>query len=297
MSDYRLKVFYSVARRLSFTKAASELFISQPAVTRHIHELEEEYQNKLFERRGNRIFLTDSGRVLLRYTEQLFDIYRKIEFDMGTFAHEHRGLLHLGASTTVSQYVIPPMLASFRQKYPHIHLNLINGNTDQVERALIAGEIEFGIIEGKSKNPEISYTELLKDEIVLVCRHDHPLVRQGEIKPSVLPDIPFVLREQGSGTLEVVEHALRQVNISLLDLRIEINLGSTESIKSYLLYSSCVAFLSVHSVTKELARGDLRVIDVKGLDIKRCFYAIQLHGKMDGLAEILFRFLKHYYNV
>lgn len=297
MSDFRLKVFYTVAKRLSFTKAAAELFISQPAVTRHIHELEEQYNNKLFERNGNSICLTPSGKVLLRHTEELEELYRKMDFEMNVLAQRHSGLLHLGASTTISQYVIPPVLAELRLKYPDINVNLVNGNTEQIEKLLLNKDIEVGIIEGRSKKNEINYTEFMNDEIVLVCSKSHPLARKAYIEPGDLKELSLVFREKGSGTLEVIEHSLKQAGIMLTDLHTEISLGNTESIKSYLLHSSCAAFMSVHAVSKEVHNGDLRVIDVKGISIERKFYVIHLQGKTDGVGEIFFRFLGHYYNI
>src|ERR1700756_2152971 len=110
MSDFRLQVFYTVAKRLSFTKAASELFITQPAVTKHIHELENQYRAKLFERNGNRIGLTEAGELLLHHAENIFELYRDIEFDINALSRRKEGLLRLGASTTVTQYIIVPWL-------------------------------------------------------------------------------------------------------------------------------------------------------------------------------------------
>ena len=166
MSDFRLEVFYTVAKRLSFTKAAASLFITQPAVTKHIHELEEQYQNKLFERKGNTIQLTAAGALLLEHAETLFAIYRTIDFDMNALINRKEGTLHLGASTTIAQYVIPPLLAGFRKKFPEIQLKMLNGNTETIERYLLDKEIELGLVEGRSRNQEIQYTPFIKDEIV-----------------------------------------------------------------------------------------------------------------------------------
>ncbi len=290
MSDFRLEVFYTVARRMSFTKAAQSLFITQPAVTKHINELEQRYNNKLFERQGNKIALTAAGNLLLKHAETLFAIYRNIEFDMNALVNKDNGLLHLGASTTISSYVIAPLLAGFRKKFPAIQLHLINGNTEHVERALLDKEIELGIVEGKSKNQEIKYTEFIKDEIVLVCGKDHPLARRKAVEPDLMMLNSFVMREHGSGTLEVIEHALKSVGIKLTDLSVEIQLASTESIKSYLMHSDTMAFISIHALHKELLSGSLVIIDVTGLTIERNFYFIQLQGNSDGLTQV---FLRH----
>lgn len=295
--DFRLKVFYTVALRLNFTKAATELYISQPAVSKHIQELEETYKTKLFERNGSKIALTPAGEILLKHTKNIFEIYREIDFDMSSFINERQGLLRLGASTTISQYIIPPVLARFHQKQKDIKVNLVNGNTEQIENALLNKEIEIGIVEGQSKNQSIKYISFLKDELVLVCNTKNPLVKQHQISLDDLKLIKFVTRERGSGTLEVIDFALKQVNLKISDLQIEMQLGSTESIKSYLLNSDCFAFMSIHAVDKELKNNELIVLDVENLSIERYFYIITLMGKSDSLSELLIQNISSYYNL
>lgn len=295
--DFRLKVFYTVALRLNFTKAATELYITQPAVSKHIQELEETYKTKLFERNGSKIALTPAGEILLKHTKNIFEIYREIDFDMSSFINERQGLLRLGASTTISQYIISPVLARFHQKQQDIKVNLLNGNTEQIENALINKEIEIGIVEGQSKNQSIKYVPFIKDELVLVCSTKNPLVTQNEISLNDLKSMKFITRERGSGTLEVIEYALKQVGVKLTDLQIEMQLGSTESIKSYLLNSDCFAFMSVHAVDKELKNNELIVLDIEGLSIERYFYIITLLGKSDSLSELFIQNISSYYNL
>jgi DNA-binding transcriptional LysR family regulator len=291
MFDFRLQVFYAVAKRLNFTKAAAELFISQPAVTKHIHELESQFKVALFERSGNKkIVLTPAGEILLQYAEKLAGIYSDLNFDMNLLMKAHNGLLRIGASSTVAQYVIAPVLAKFHAKFKDIQIKLITGNTEQVEQALLNKEIELGIVEGLSRNPMIRYGEYMDDELVLVCATKNPLIRKGTVKPHELKQYPLLLREHGSGTLEVIAHALKKHHIKLSDLNIEMQLGNTESIKAYLLNSNCLAFLSVQSILKELKNGECRVVDIKDLVIERPFYFITLYGQPSPLAELLIRF-------
>jgi DNA-binding transcriptional LysR family regulator len=290
MADFRLKVFYTVAKRLSFTKAADELFISQPAITKHIHELEEEYKAKFFERKGNRISLTQAGQLLFNFAEDVFERYNNVAFEINALDKRKEGMLRLGASTTVSQYIVAPLLAKFRNKFADVQLSLITANTAHIEKALIDKDIEIGIIEGYSKNTEISYHPYLKDELVLVCSDKHPLANRNELTLDELKTIRFVQREHGSGTLDVIDHALKKVGLNPADLQVEIRLGSTESIKSYLLNAPCMAFISIHAITDELKNGELKVIDVDGLDIERTFYIITLQGKITGLADLFFHF-------
>ncbi|MFH6936997.1 LysR family transcriptional regulator [Flavobacterium oncorhynchi] len=295
--DFRLKVFYTVALRLNFTKAATELYITQPAVSKHIQELEETYKTKLFERNGSKIALTPAGEILLKHAKEIFEIYREIDFEMSSFINERQGLLRLGASTTISQYIISPVLAHFHQKQKDIKVNLLNGNTEQIENALINKEIEIGIVEGQSKNQSIKYIPFLKDELVLVCNSNNPFVKKNEISVSDLKSMKFITRERGSGTLEVIEYALKKAGLKFSDLQIEMQLGSTESIKSYLLNSDCFAFMSIHAVSKELKNKELMVLDVEELSVDRYFYIITLLGKSDSLSELFIQNMSNHYNL
>lgn len=295
--DFRLKVFFTVAYRLSFTKAAAELFISQPAVSKHIQELEEEYKIKLFDRNGSKISLTAGGQLLLKHVKNIFEIYREIYFDMGMLIDQQQGTLRLGASTTISQYIIPPLLARFHQKMKGIKVNLLNGNTEQIENALLNKEIEIGIVEGQSKNKSIKYSPFLKDELVLVCNSMNPLVSKEEITKDDLKSMQFVMREQGSGTLEVIEHALKPFEIKISQLSVEMQLGSTESIKSYLMNSDCVAFISIHAIEKELKNNELVILDVNNMVIERYFYIISLQGKTEALSDLFINNILDHHNL
>src|SRR4051812_9914059 len=294
MFDFRLKVFYTVAKRLSFTKAAADLFITQPAVTKHIQELEQHYKVQLFERQGNQIKLTSQGQVMLQYSEQLLEIYRKMEFDLNSFSDTHKGILHLGASTTISQYVIPSALAEFHRKYKEVEVKLLNGNTEQIEQSLLNHHIDLGLIEGKSKNKGIKYTEYIKDEIVLVSRLNHPMAKKRSITIEELKQQPLLIREAGSGTLDVIAHALKPFSLNFSQLNIEMELGSTEAIKTYLRNSDCMAFVSVHSVYIGLSNNIFRIIDIEGLTIERFFYFIERQGTSEQLAHLFMTFAKQY---
>jgi LysR family transcriptional regulator, transcriptional activator of the cysJI operon len=294
MFDFRLKVFNTVAKRLNFTKAAEELYISQPAITKHIQEIESNYKIKLFERNGTKIKLTQAGETLLQYTEQLFSIYRNLEFELNNLAQRHRGILRIGASTTVAQYVLPPVLATFHEKFEEIKVRLINNNTEQIEHSLQQNDIDLGIIEGQSKNSLFKYTEFVKDELVLVSSTKNPLAKRQTIEPEELLKIPLLLREPGSGTLEVIAHSLKPLGIKISQLQVEMQLGSSESIKSYLLNSNALAFLSIHSILKELRHNEYCIIDVTGLNMERYFYFIQKHGEAEALPELFMRFASHY---
>ena len=294
MFDFRLKVFYTVAKRLNFTKASEELCITQPAVSKHIQEIESYYKIRLFERNGNKIHLTKAGGVLLHYCNQIFGLYGSLEFDLNALTETFKGKLRIGGSTTIAQYVLPPLLADFHKRYNDIQVSLSISNTEHIEQALKNNSIDFGIVEGQSKNTLFKYTEFIRDEIVPVVATTHPLASQKEMSIDKLLTTSLLLREPGSGTLEVIAHALKPHNIKLSDLKCEMQLGSTESIKSYLLHSNCMAFLSIHSILEELKNNKLQIVDVKDLNLDRTFHFIQLHGETEGLPELFIEFARHY---
>jgi len=295
--DFRLKVFYTVAQRLSFTKAGGELFITQPAVTKHIKELEQQLNVQLFKRNGNNINLTTAGKVLLQYTEKIFQTYTELETELAQLNNIEAGTMHIGASTTVAQTILPKLLALFKKTYPAISFTFTQGNTDYITQQVLAEKIDIAIVEGAAHYPQIAYAPFAKDEIVLVTRANNQLSKKAEINPKALLNIPLVLREAGSGTLDVIFNALAAVQINPKDLQIEIQLESSIAIKQYLLYSETATFLSIQSVISELKYNELTVIEVKGLQIFRTFEFIQLHGKNTKLIELFKRFCLSNYNL
>ena len=208
LTDFRLKVFKTVADRLSFTKAAAELLISQPAVTKQINELERLLGKPLFLRHGNRISLTDDGVRLLEYANRILALYGELRDafveEQGAFSGEIR----LGASTTLSQYVLPGLLAKFRKLYPDVRVTLFNGNTEQIERQIADGKLDFGMIEGTASNPALHYELFMDDELVLVTSASNTSFTREEITAADLPALPLVIRENGSGTLDVLSREL-----------------------------------------------------------------------------------------
>lgn len=294
--DFRLKVFHTVAQKLSFTKAAHELFVTQPAVTKHINELEQQLGVPLFKRHGNTISLTLAGQILEKHAVQIFHIYTNIENELAQLNNQVGGTIRIGASTTLAQYVLPKILALFKKAHPTIHFSFINGNSEFIEQQVISEKIDIAIVEGISHHPQINYEPFVKDEIVLVCKTNSKLSQKGEIKPDLLLSIPLILREHGSGTLDVIYKSLSKVHIHPKDLKIEIHLDSTESIKQYLLYSDSAAFLSIHSIAREIRQNEISIIDIKGVDIYRTFQFIRLHGQTTKLPELFKRFCSNHYN-
>ncbi len=294
MSDFRLKVFCSVARNLSYTKAAQELFISQPAITRHIQELEAQYHTRLFERLGNKIALTEAGKLLFERSTCILEEYNRLAYEMSLLQGEYTGTLHLGASTTIAQYVLPSLLAQFTFKFPKVEVSMLNGNSRDVEQALQERRIDLGLVEGVARLPNLKYTHFLDDELVTILRNTgkNGLSVPEEITPEELEKLPLVLREQGSGTLDVIEQALLQHHIKLSSLKVLMYLGSTESIKRYLECADCLGIVSIRSVLGELQAGKFRVIEIKDMPMPREFSFVRLQGQEGGLPQTFIDFCR-----
>ena len=271
MDDFRLKVFITAARTLSFTRTAEQLFISQPAVSKHVGELESRYKTQLFVRRGSRLELTPAGETLLTCAERLAGDYRRMEYEMSLCASAVEGELRLGASTTIAQYLLPPILARFTTRFPGVRGSMMSGNSDQVEQALCGHGIDLGMVESLSRRQGLHYTLFTPDELVLVARTGGPYARTDAVTPDRLRQIPLVLREGGSGTLEVIKTALGKAGIRIPELNVVMRLGSTEGIKAFVRNSDAMAILSVISVVDELRSGTLRIVDVDSLALTRDF--------------------------
>jgi len=292
MLDFRLKVFYTVAQTLNFNRAAEQLNISQPAVTKHIKELEQSYNTTLFDRAKKRIVLTRSGEVLLQHAHLIFEQYQKLDFDLNLLQNKTEGILHIGASTTIAQYVIPSYLAHFHKRFPEIKIELTMANSLVIEQMLVEKKIELGLVEGTTHNTDLKYAPFLKDEIVLVCGSKNNLVKKRTITQKELAKLPLLTRESGSGTSDIIEEYLQKSAVDTKNLTIHMQLGSTESIKNYLFCSDTFAFLSIYSVQQDLTDDRLTIIDVDGIDITRTFSFVHRQGQPSPLSKLFMHFTK-----
>ncbi len=294
MSDFRLRVFAAVARHLSFTRAAQELFVSQPAVTKHIRELEAQYGQRLLERHGTRVALTEAGRLLQTHAEAATEAEHRLETQLLALhdPDEAAGRLRLGASTTLAQYVLPGLLPGFQARYPQVQLTLLNANSERIAEALLRGELELGFVEGRSKSRDLHYELLLPDELVAVRRATPGGPPAAPVPLAEALAHPLVLRERGSGTLEVLEMALRERKVKLTDLAVAIYLDNTEAIKGYLEAApAALGFVSRRALARELAAGLLEVVPVAGLHLPRQFEAVWVQGQpLSRAAQQFLRF-------
>ena len=297
MISFSHEVFFEVATHLSFSRAAEVLFISQPAITRHIQTLEKSYGASLFERKGNTVLLTTEGKLLLDYVVKARDLQRQLAFDLSKQhdIHQAKGSLTLGTSTTITLYVIPPVFSAFHQQYPNIELTLVNRNSENILKALLDHEIDLGITEGKKQLTAVKYQFFISDEVVPVCSARSNLVKKKTILPEELRNIPVALRERGSGTLAAVTEALQKCKMSIADIRQKIVLGGTEALKNFLLDDTCLGFLPLRSVVKQLKNGELVKLNIPGMAIQRAFYFVQRRdSEADKLNQLFIKLANRY---
>lgn len=292
--DYRDSVFLSVAEHLSFSKAAEALHISQPAVSRHIKELEQRYDASLFERKGNRIYLTGAGEKVYHAFREIAQHYRNLDFEMGELHNAQAGEIRVGASSTIAQYVIPRVMASFHKRYPHIRLHLMNGNSFEMEQLLLDNRIDLALVENLSSQAGIRYRDFLHDELIVVTGKSSLYAERATIEKEDLLQIPLVLREEGSGTLEVIRQYFAQQKILFEDLNTPIHLGSTESIKNFLLDFNGLAIVSEKAVRNELYLKTLVKLQVTGITFPRTFRIAHKIGHKSRQAEQFEQFLLNY---
>jgi DNA-binding transcriptional LysR family regulator len=298
LENFRLRVFRAVAEELSFRKAAEVLHLSQPAVSQHVHALEAEVGVQLFDRargggHGSQISLTEAGRVLLGYANRAAETMAEARRALAALNDETVGPLRLGASTTVAQYLLPRILGAFLKQHPQVKLSLVSGNTEQIVEAVTEKKVVLGIIEGPAMRREVKTERMVQDEMVLIVSPNHAWAARkgGEIEQKELAKVPLLLRERGSGSRRVVERALKKVGLPLRSLQVAMELDSTEAIISGVEAELGVGFVSRWAVGKVLRLGTVKVIAVKGLEIRRDFSFVRLAGaEMTGAAAAFQRF-------
>ncbi len=296
MLSTRHEIFIEVASNLSFSKASEVLFISQPAISKHMKSLEAFYKTTLFERRGSTIHLTQGGILLLNRLKEAKKIQNQLEFELSVLKDllKAKGQLKLGASTTVALYIIPKTLSAFHQKYPEIKISLLNRNTDTILKALVDQDIDIGIVEGKKKKRTILYLPFMTDEVVAVCSAKSPIAKKSFLSISEIKNYPVVLREQGSGTLAALKDVLEKNGIKLSDLNVTVRLAGTEALKNFLIQDTCLGFLPKGAILRELRDGDLVAVKIEKFQISREFFFIQRHGMENNeLNKVFTRFCKN----
>ena len=260
MSDRRLQVFYTVARLLSFTKAAEELHMTQPAVTFQVRQLEEQFNTRLFDRTHNRISLTEAGKKVYESAEKIFAIYSEMDNSVRELTGDISGVLILGASTTIAEYMLPVLLGDFKAEHPDVTVRLRVANTDGIVSQVENNEIDLGVVEAPVTNKNLVVEECRTDQLVVIVPPGHELANDPFVPLKRIGDFPFICREEGSGTREVMLERMNTSGMHASELQIAMELGSLEAIKGAVEAGMGISVISLATVQKEIKLGTLVAI-------------------------------------
>ncbi len=213
LNPFQLKAFYVVAKHLNFTRAAKEMSLSQPAVSRQVASLEKSLGLELFIQRGRRVELTDAGRNLYYYSDRIFEYVEQAEQSMSQFKDLERGKVLIGACTTVGGYVLPPLLKAFQERYPNINIVLRMGNSEEIERLVAEREIDLGLIGGPLKNTILYAEPYFQDELVMISSSNHFLKGRKNVKAQEIAGETLIWREQGSASRFLMEQFFADNNL------------------------------------------------------------------------------------
>lgn len=275
VSPRHLRTFLAVCKHLSFTRAAEERFLTQPAVSRQMKQLERALGAPLFETIGKSIGLTDAGRALRPLAENLLGQIERMAEVVGAYRGAERGRLRIGASTTPGYYILPPVIGRFHQQHPKIELDYVVENSLVVERRIVHNELDLGFVGGHLSDDTLCIERLTDDELVCFCGASHPLAGRRRIPPGGLRGQTWVVREKGSATREMFE---RWTSGGMESAQI-VELNSPEAIKALVREGVGLSFMSIHGLRKELREGSLRRLPIAGLKLKRPILVVRHPGK------------------
>jgi DNA-binding transcriptional LysR family regulator len=268
--------------------------MTQPAVTFQIKQLEDFFNTRLFDRTHNKITLTEAGKSVYDYAEQILELYAKMSNDVKELTGEVSGALVIGASTTIAEYLLPKLLGGFKQTYPDVNLRLQVGNTDAIVSMVENNMIDLGIVEAPVYNKNLEVKTCRLDEMVVIATPDHPLAKETSIHPSQLTKYPFILREEGSGSRAVIDEYMRNAGMNFVDFKIVMELGSPEALKMAVEGGVGVAITSRTTLSKELKLNTLVAIPLSPQLMRPFSHVRQRHKFRHRAVGELLEFAEKY---
>ena len=285
---HQLKVFETVARNGSFTRAAEELFITQPTVSSQVKQLTKTIGLPLFEQIGKSLYLTDAGQELLSACQDIFERLDNFEMKIADLKGTKQGQLNLAVITT-AKYFVPRLLGPFCEQYPGIDVALKVTNHQEIQQRMSDNRDDLYIVSNPNEDIDLKSQPFLNNPLVVVARKDHPLASKKNIELKELNDQPFIMREQGSGTREAILKLFEENNISV---RVKLELGSNEAIKQAIYGGLGISVLSEHCLISEGMSGELTILDFQDFPLKRRWFVTHLAGKkLSVIAETFFDYL------
>ncbi|XER05877.1 HTH-type transcriptional regulator CysL [Sporomusa rhizae] len=278
-------IFLCVCDEGNMTAAAKKLHIAQPSVSQAIGELEKYYNIRLFERLGRKLFITLAGEKLLTYARYIVNLNKEAEAAMREI--HHNSTIQIGASVTVGTCMLPGIILAFNTGKPKVKVISLVSNTKIIEEMLLVDQLDIGIIEGKIHSPEIVCVPFMSDELVLVSDTSHPLAKKGTVELSELNNMPFIVREEGSGTRELFESVMASHGINWEVAGVYNN---AEAIKHTVAAGLGISVMSRLTVQKEVNRNELAIVEIEGMYFKRQFHIV--YHKQKYITPVLNEFIQ-----
>ncbi|HRQ57595.1 MAG TPA: LysR family transcriptional regulator [Azoarcus taiwanensis] len=263
MADRRLQVFHAVAKHGSFTRAAEHLFMTQPAVTFQIKQLEEHFNTRLLERGHGRVSLTPAGEIVMAYAERILDMSDELESRVSELTDELAGTLTIGTSTTIAAYWMPRLLEPFKRKYPRVIPRVVVGNSALTEARVTARELDIGLIEIVTDQPAIERRTVARDELMVICQPGHPLSGEASLEAIDLMGYPFITRDPGNAIRELAEKFFESAGISMDQLIICAEIGSLATVKYLASCGLGYGIASRAAIQRDLREGRLAAIPLE----------------------------------
>ena len=274
-----LVTFCAVVDRGSFSAAAEDLGISQPAVSAQIRILEERLGQRLLDRNGRRVGLTEAGQVLETHARRMIALEADLERAMGEVGDRIAGRLQLGSSTGPGEVLLPRLLGQFRQAHPAVTVSLVVHDTQTICDRVLDGELELGIVGAARAQRGLEYAPFLRDELVVIVPPGHTLASRVSIGLDELARLPLLMQQRGSGVRAVLEEAFRVAGIRLQDIDVAMELGLQQSVKTAVLNGLGITVMSRLTVAPEVADGRLVALPIEGHELARDFSVVRAAGR------------------
>lgn len=277
-------MFEATARHGSFTRAAEELYLTQPTVSIQVKQLTKAVGLPLFEQIGKRLYLTQAGQKLLDTCQEIFGGLDQFEMAISDLKGLKQGQLRLAVITT-AKYFVPRLLGPFCQRFPGIDISLKVTNHQHIQERMANNDDDLYIISSPPEQPDLKIYPFLENPLVVIAPQDHPLAGKTSLPVSCLNGQQFIMREPGSGTRQAVQKLFMDHNI---DVKVRLELGSNEAIKQAIAGGLGISVLSMHTIISEGTRGEFAVLDVEHFPIERHWYVASLAGKQLSVVSQAF---------
>ncbi len=296
MDIRQIRLFCRIVDRSSFSLAADEMHITQPAASQQIRSLERELKTTLLDRSRRTVVPTDSGQVLYRYGREILGLHERACTEILDLGELVAGQIKVGASTGPGEHVLPGMLTWFKQEYPGVSITLNVDDTHAVIERVLSREFEVGAVGAVTPRPELVAEPLARDELVLVCNPSHPWATRDQVTLGELVGEPHIMQQKGAGVRTVLEDHLRRAGVRPEKLNVIMEMGLMESAKQAAISGGGVTFVSRWAIGPELEHGSLTVVPVEGFRILRDFYSVRSKTRvLSKAAEALLAFFREQY--